>query len=297
MSTTANISSEPAAAPLRGRTKLARRLVRQLQALLPSRVYDRLIRVLLVVNNGAIRWTRLAKGLLLQSWRDPEAWARTRRVHRVLPYTLVGVGGLEATDRMARMIVGESIPGDFVELGVARGGCAALLGSALFENSQAAAERRRLWLFDSFEGLPAPTDEDYAGEGEEKSTGVHIRPLGIGDCLGTLEEVQDLLLRRFRYPTERVRFVKGWFQDTIPTVRDEIGPIAVLRMDGDWYESTRTCLEGLYDRVVPGGVVIVDDYQSCFGCERAVSEFLGARKLEVDMHLDGRGGSYFRKPA
>ncbi len=265
--------------------------------MLPARAYNRLVASVLVVYHGAIRWKRWMGGALFQSWRDREAWARTRRVHRVLPYTLVGVGGLEATDRLARAVVADAIPGDFVELGVARGGCAALLGSTLFENAHQGVIGRRLWLFDSFEGLPAPTDEDYSGEGGERTTGDHIRPLGVGDCLGTLDDVQDLLLRRFRYPADRVRFVKGWFQDTIPVVRDEIGRIAVLRMDGDWYESTRTCLEGLYDKVVPGGAIIIDDYEACYGCERAVTEFLDARQLEVDMHLDGRGGSYFRKPA
>jgi hypothetical protein len=184
-----------------------------------------------------------------------------------------------------------AVPGNFVEMGVAKGGCAALMGAVAFEM---VAFSRSLWLFDSFEGLPEPTVKDFERPASQK-TGVHVRPLSKGSCLGTLQEVQELLLGHCGYPKDRVVFVKGWFQETLPVKAQEIGPIAILRIDGDWYESTLCCLEHLYDNVVPGGSIIIDDYESCVGCNRAVAEFFDKRSLSVNLHMDGRGGCYFIK--
>ena len=94
---------------------------------------------------------------------------------------------------------------------------------------------------------------------------------------------------------DRIEFVKGWFENTVPVTRKQIQQIAVLRIDGDWYESTKCCLENLYDKVSSGGYVIVDDYQSCYGCRRAVDEFIQNRCLSPDIKFDGRGGCYFKK--
>src|SRR5262249_38722920 len=142
---------------------------------------------------------------------------------------------------------------------------------------------------------PDPTADDLdpaRGEG----TGTHVTPLVRGSCLGTLDDVEGLLFGRFGLPRERISLVKGWFQDTLPVRAPEIGPVAVLRIDGDWYESTKVCLDHLYDQVVAGGAVIVDDYESCFGCTKAVDEFLERRGIVANIQLDGRGGCYFFKP-
>jgi hypothetical protein len=88
--------------------------------------------------------------------------------------------------------------------------------------------------------------------------------------------------------------VKGWFQDTLPVTRAKIGPIAVLRLDGDWYESTKVCFENLFDQVSNNGFVILDDYFSCFGCKKATDEFLAARGKAYPIIPDGRGGAYFQ---
>ncbi len=184
--------------------------------------------------------------------------------------------------------------GDFVELGVARGGCSALLRVDNFSRAEHWRAWRRLWLFDSFEGLPEPTAEDF---GPDRTTGDHVRPLPKGSCLGTLDDVTNYLIGRLAFPSDGVVFVKGWFDQTIPTVVDSMEAIAVLRIDGDWYDSTKVCLEGLYDRVSPGGAVIVDDYESCYGARRALDEFIASRGANVDIHLDKRGGCWFLKPA
>jgi len=154
---------------------------------------------------------------------------------------------------------------------------------------------RKMWLFDSFEGLPSPTDEDYRDTGA--STGKHIRPLVRGSCLGTKTEVECLLFSKFGFQRDSISLVQGWFQDTLPAFQNKIGPIALLRIDGDWYDSTKCCLENLYESVTPGGTLIIDDYGVCFGCKKAVHEFLAQRNLRPRLIPDGRGGVRFSKAA
>jgi O-methyltransferase len=89
--------------------------------------------------------------------------------------------------------------------------------------------------------------------------------------------------------------VPGWFQETLPAWRDRVGAIAILRIDGDFYESTRVCFEELYERVMPGGAVVIDDYGTFEGCRRATDEFLSSRP-RVDLIPIDFGASYFVKP-
>jgi O-methyltransferase len=154
---------------------------------------------------------------------------------------------------------------------------------------------RKMWLFDSFQGIPDPTAEDF--DEAKAVTGEHIRPLVRGSCLGTKSTVELVLFSRFGLSRDSVYLVEGWFQDTLPVHRDRIGQIALLRLDGDWYESTLCCLNNCYDRVSPGGYIIVDDYGSCYGCKKAVHEFLESKDVEVRLIPDGRGGVLFSKPA
>jgi hypothetical protein len=216
-----------------------------------------------------------------------------KAIYDVMPYTLVGIGGLEATYKLAKMLNEKEVAGNFIELGVARGGCAALMAGVAFSSNNPV--ERQMWLFDSFEGLPDPTEDDFSETGP-RTTGDHLQTLTRGSCLGTLDEVQNLFFEKYRFPKDKTFFVKGWFQDTLPVKSNDLGKIAILRIDGDWYESTKCCLDYLYDRVVDGGAIIIDDYQSCFGCKKAVDEFIANRDLYVDICFDGRGGCYFIKP-
>ncbi|MGQ9523366.1 MAG: TylF/MycF/NovP-related O-methyltransferase [Armatimonadota bacterium] len=222
---------------------------------------------------------------------DSDRQLRSWLVFRAMPYSLVGWKGLAVTYDAVNNVLRNGIQGALVECGVARGGSSALMALTCV----ALRQRRKLWLFDSFEGLPDPTIEDFLPG--TNATGAHIRPLPRGSCLGTIEQVQDLFFRKFRIDPRDVTMVKGWFQDTLPSNRNRIGDIAVLRIDADWYESTKCCLENLYDSVVPGGYVIIDDYCSCYGAKKATDEFLNSRKQNVDIQLDGRGGAFFVRPA
>ena len=263
-----------------------------IEKVLPARIFKGVLSFGFPKYKASVRFLYMVSGFVLYKQFDKGKWIMVKRIHSIMPYTLVGIGGLEATYRLATMMNDRGVPGDYVELGVAKGGCAALMGKTIFDESRPHSIERRLWLFDSFEGLPEPTENDFS----EGGTGYHLTPLSKGSCTGTLEEVKYLLFDVCGFSDEKTIFVKGWFENTVPAQRDKMGKIAILRIDGDWYESTKTCLEGLYDLVAPGGAVIVDDYLSCYGCKKAVDEFMKVRGIHSNIVFDGRGGCYFFKP-
>jgi hypothetical protein len=168
--------------------------------------------------------------------------------------------------------------GALVECGVAKGGCLALM-------SLLSAGKRQVWGFDSFEAMPAQSPEDE-GDGE-CWVGVDVSG-GLGEARRTLDALH--------VEGDWVRLVPGWFEDTLP--KTEIGPIAVLRLDNDWYASTKFCLERLYDRVANGGAVVVDDYHTFVGCRKAVDEFRAARGIRSPLVTTDPGGeAWWRKEA
>jgi len=216
------------------------------------------------------------------------------RIRKVLPYTMVGRGGLTATHNVIVLAEEQRVEGCIVECGVARGGTSALmlLVSSVYQFRP--RKKRDAWLFDSFEGLPAPTAEDGVLR-DPTSKDRSSWDLAKGYCLGTLEEVENLLFNRFGFSRENVHLVKGWFQDTLPVYKDKVRDIAVLRIDADWYESTKCCLKNLYEQVVDGGYVILDDY-ALVGCQKAVDEFFNNRGEDMpEVVPDGRGGGWFQK--
>ena len=197
----------------------------------------------------------------------------------VMPYTMVDVPRLRNLSALARRIDQLGIAGDIVECGACNGGSGALL--ALSANASPLA--RHVFLLDSFEGLPVPGDED-GPEAQEY----------VGACCGSVDSVRDVL-RRSGVPEGRVSIVKGWFQETLPALAVE--RIALLHVDADWYESVRTVLDELYDKVEAGGFVVLDDYGYWKGCRRAVSEFLAAHAIDAAIQdVDGIG-AYFQKPS
>ena len=260
-----------------------------LRTVLPISIYEPVYDVLFGFYKSALRGLYFRKVLTEWLRQDAAALLRAKSVYNVMPYSLVGASGLEATFDAAREMVDKQIPGAFVECGVARGGCAALMATVAAK----ASPNRKLWLFDSFEGLPSPTPRDYAPQRD--LTGRHIRPLVRGSCLGTKAEVESLLFSRFGFAPHSIYLVPGWFQDSLPAHAARIGQVSLLRIDGDWYESTMCCLDSLYDHVAPGGSIIVDDYGVCFGCKSAVHEFFGRRNIRPRLIPDGRGGVRFTK--
>ncbi|MDB4915907.1 MAG: Macrocin-O-methyltransferase protein [Gemmatimonadetes bacterium] len=195
------------------------------------------------------------------------------------------------------------LQGSMVECGVWKGGAVGLMALAL---KSTGGPLRDLHLFDSFQGICEP---DPAVDGELAIKEVGYRPdlsdgvikavKGIYDPLGghgTVAESKALIEQRIGYPSARVHYHVGWFQDTVPVARDQIGPIALLRLDGDWYASTKVCLDNLYDLVVPGGFIILDDYGTYEGCRKATDEFLLGRGIQAYLHTVDRGCYYLIKP-
>lgn len=174
-------------------------------------------------------------------------------------HTMLGRVRLE---KLCEICAWPSLPeGAFVECGVARGG-------ALITMHHAGGRGRAMWGFDSFQGMP-PLSEEDAGDGTEWVGHQCARADGLADTQRTLK----------RFGAGAIRLVPGWFEDTLPAHAPRIGPIAILRLDNDWYKSTRFCLEQLYDRVARNGVVIIDDYHTFTGCRRAVDEFRAQRGI------------------
>jgi O-methyltransferase len=177
-----------------------------------------------------------------------------------------------------------TVPGAFVELGSWRGGSAATFIQHL-------GQIRDCWLFDSFEGMPEPTEYDTAGEKHAND----YKHLGMPDDDTDTYEICFNLMDNIMYPNNRIHIIQGWFEDTFPIYADEIDKIAVLHVDCDWYESVKLSLETFYDKVVPGGIVILDDYGHWDGARKAVDEFIEKHGLKVDLTRVDSTGYYFKK--
>ena len=223
--------------------------------------------------------------------RDSKNIKRIRTICLIRPYTMVGRTGLLTTYDIANELEKNKIGGCFVECGVARGGCSALMAIAANESRSG----RKVWLFYSFEGLPDPTVEDESSVVNLIRQDKNRSALQKGYCLGTYEQVSKLLFSILGLDKENIVIVKGWFQDTLPNYKGKIEGISFLRIDGDWYQSTQCCLDNLYDDVITGGYILIDDYHLP-GCKKAVDEFLQKKGREVKFTFDGRGGVYFVKP-
>lgn len=165
--------------------------------------------------------------------------------------------------------------GAIVECGTWKGG----MSCGLLE---VGGDTRTFHFFDSFEGLPTAGDLD----GPEAQPG-HAAILHDNNTADFA--AFEAATNRARRPGQKVFIHKGWFQDTVSTFPGD-QPIAVLRLDGDWYESTMVCLEGLFDKVLPGGIIIIDDYYDWDGCAQAVHDFLSARKATDRLHVMSAGG-------
>jgi hypothetical protein len=200
-----------------------------------------------------------------------------RIITEVRPWTMTSREKLFGLVSAVRYVESHGIPGDVVECGVWRGGSMQAAAKTLLELGSTS---RHLYLFDTFEGMPPPTEEDLRQDGKAAADLLAALPKTAGIWAhASLEDVQDGFAA-VPYPAERVHFVAGMVEDTVPAQAPEA--IAVLRLDTDWYASTRHELEQLYPRLSPGGVLIIDDYGWWQGSRKAVDEYVeqtGARLL------------------
>ncbi len=197
-------------------------------------------------------------------------------------YTMVGEKRLENIEGCFRAIVADGVPGDFIECGVWRGGSAIFL-RGLLEAYE--VPERAVWVADSFRGLPPPTAPPDVEFGLDLS-GENAPMLAVD------AETVWRAFDAFGLMDSRVKFLPGWFRDTLAVA--PIEKLAILRLDGDIYESTMDALQALYDKLVPGGFCIVDDY-FVPTCRQAVEEFRTSRGIQEPLVNIDWTGHYWRK--
>jgi len=186
-------------------------------------------------------------------------------LRQVLPFTMTSPARIVAVCAAVRYVEANAIPGGFVECGVWKGG-SSMAAALTFKTP------RPLLLFDTFEGMTDPTADDrHAASGQLAAAMLRNADSGATmRCYSPLEEVKRNMATT-GYPASEISYIKGKVEDTVPAAAP--AQIAVLRLDTDWYESTRHELEHLYPRLSPGGVLIIDDYGYWTGAKKAVDEY------------------------
>jgi O-methyltransferase len=182
-----------------------------------------------------------------------------RIVNLARDYTVVGPERLAVLYTAVSRANGDGLPGDIVECGVLNGGSAAVLASNMGAD-------RKIWLYDSFEGLPDAAPQDGAKA-----------KLEVGTAVGSIEKVQEVLAK-VGVSSDRYIIRPGWFTDTFSLPKPDT--VAVLHLDADWYEATLLGLETFYDRIPDGGWVVLDDFGYWEGCRKGFYEFCRRTGIE-----------------
>jgi O-methyltransferase/8-demethyl-8-(2,3-dimethoxy-alpha-L-rhamnosyl)tetracenomycin-C 4'-O-methyltransferase len=197
-------------------------------------------------------------------------------------HTMIGFHRLRNIRDLLETIINEGIPGDLIETGAWRGGACIYMRAVLKVNE---CKDRTVWVADSFEGLPKPEAEKYpADQGDQHHT---YKELAI-----SMESVQSNF-DKYGLLDSQVKFLKGWFKDSLPTA--PIERLALLRLDGDMYSSTMEAIELLYDKLSVGGFVIVDDYGVVPACKQAITDYRDRHGIiDPIVPIDGVG-VYWRK--
>lgn len=225
--------------------------------------------------NVALRPTRMQFGHMHSRTLDDRVegmdWPRDAE-------TMIGLKRLDQLHAACETVRSDGVPGDFMETGIWRGGASIFMTAF----NRVHHMNRTIFAADSFQGLPPP-DPRY--------------PVDAGDthhelavARASFEDVQANF-RKYGLPLDDVVFLKGWFEDTMPTAPVE--RLAILRLDGDMYSSTIQVLEAMYDKVSTGGFVIVDDYYLT-GARTAVHDFLATRGVEPNIERIDMAGAYWR---
>ncbi|MGO9385595.1 MAG: TylF/MycF/NovP-related O-methyltransferase [Mycobacterium sp.] len=185
--------------------------------------------------------------------------------------TMIGMERLTSLQRCVETVLADDIPGDLVECGVWRGGACILMRAVLAAYGD---ETRCVWLADSFAGLPRPDAATYKADKGQR-----------GDLFAGILAVSETEVRenfqRYGLLDDQVQFLPGWFKDTLHDA--PIDRIAVLRLDGDLYESTIQALDALYPRLSPGGFCIIDDYRALKSCRQAVTDYRAKHGVSAEI--------------
>ncbi len=194
-------------------------------------------------------------------------------------YTMIGLKRLNNIQELYKTVREESVKGDFLEAGVWRGGASIFMRALLACHHD---QTRKVWVADSFQGFP-PSENEW----DKQIPWQQFKSLAV-----SLAEVKSNF-SYFNLLDDQVKFLKGWFKDTLPTA--DVSSLAILRLDGDLYASTMDVLHNLYAKVSKGGFIIVDDYYSVDGCKQAVSEFREMHNIRATLHTIDWTAVYWRK--
>lgn len=217
----------------------------------------------------------------LSSWQDALRGKPLEYPSRA--HTMVGLARLDNIRTLVEDILANDVPGDLIEAGAWRGGSTIYMRAVLEAYGD---PERRVWVADSFEGLPPPDPENYPADAQYDLSGI--------DELAVSQEEVERNFRRYGLLDDRVRFLKGWFKDTLPDA--PIEQLSLLRIDGDLYESTMDALRALYPRVSSGGYVIIDDYGSLPPCKEAVADYRAEHGITAPIREIDWTGVYWQKP-
>lgn len=185
--------------------------------------------------------------------------------HPRVAHTMIGMKRLNNIQSCLEDVIAHNVEGDVIETGVWRGGATIFMRAILKAHD---ITNRKVWVADSFEGLPAPDEVKYPQDQEMR---LHL----VSHLAVSLEQVKDNF-KKYNLLDDQVCFLKGWFKDTLPTA--PIKKLAILRLDGDLYESTMQALIALYDKVSIGGYIIIDDF-AIQACNQAVHDFRAERNI------------------
>jgi hypothetical protein len=194
--------------------------------------------------------------------------------------TMIGLKRLDNLQSCIESVLADGVPGDLIETGVWRGGACIFMRGVLRAHG---VGDRRVYVADSFQGLPPPDAEKYP---DDRGDAHHTHPF-----LAISEEQVRRNFERYGLLDEQVVFLKGWFKDTLP--KADIGALSVLRLDGDMYESTMDALNALYPKLSPGGYCIIDDY-SLPNCRKAVDDYREAHGIAAPMTTIDWTSCYWR---
>jgi hypothetical protein len=210
-------------------------------------------------------------------------------IREVRPFTMTSAERIYALIQAVRYVSANEIEGAIVECGVWKGGSVAAIARTLLQLQDV---RRDLYLFDTFEGMSEPTSNDSDYSGKQASELLQENPsFRCGDA--PVDFVKNVL-SKIGYPEERLRFVKGKVEETIPASAPD--SISLLRLDTDWYESTKHELVHLFPRLSHNGVIIIDDYGHWRGSRRACDEYFAENRVPILLNRIDYTGRIALKP-
>lgn len=195
--------------------------------------------------------------------------------------TMIGIKRLDNIQHCIEDVLNEKIEGDLIETGAWRGGACIFMRAVL---KVYGVKDRKIFVADSFKGLPKPDAEKYpADKGDDHHT--HA-------ILSVSRQDVEMNFKKYDLLDEQVVFLEGWFKDTLPQA--PIEKLSILRLDGDMYSSTMECLEILYPKLSKGGYCIIDDY-ALSGCNAAVNDYRSKNKIESEIKKIDWTGIYWKK--